>query len=264
MMIGLGACATAPTRSAESPAPAPLHAGDAQSDEGYDDSALEVASEYGSMEQGDAEDAIHRNWSSIARCYEQATAGDYAEGDVTLRFVVRRTGVPSAVYIVKSELGNLEVERCIADAASAIRFPRPHGNGGTIFDYSMQFQSRREIPVVNLPAQTAAEALPQILGGLFADCRELGAEEVLATLYVAHAGQVRSVGFATPAPWPRAEADCVAASLQKKPLGVAVEPHTLGRLTLALRRADVANPPMLAAPTTTKPGPQIAQSRRRR
>ena len=123
---------------------------------GDEPSDVGMRSEQGSIDQDDAEDTIRQNWSRLTRCYEQGgSARDFASGQVTLRFSLAVDGSPTEVHVLESHLGSFEVERCLTTTAREIRFPRPHGHGRASFEYSLEFRSSGEIPVIDLPEGAA-------------------------------------------------------------------------------------------------------------
>jgi hypothetical protein len=215
---------------------------------------MAVQAEEGSLDQDDAEDAIRRHWGKLVRCYDEAgPARDFAGGGVTLRFEVARDGRTSAVHVLESKLGSLEVERCLMQASRAIRFPRPHGNARAFFEYSLEFRSTGEVPVIDLPADATAAALPAVLTRLSLDCHELGVEEVTVTLYIDRQGEVRSLGLASRTPVPEETAACIARTLKATQIPVEVEGTAVGRTLVALRNQDVLNPPPLSRPAKRQP-----------
>jgi hypothetical protein len=232
------------------------------SGEAADSGSLAMLAQEGSLDQDDAEAAIKQHWNRMVRCYDQAgEARDYAGGPVTLRWVVGRDGRPTGVHVLASSLGSFEVERCLIDIASAVRFPRPQGNGKASVEYSLEFRSTGEVPVVELPADAVTAALPALLGRLASECHELGVDEVTATLYIDRKGTVRSIGFGSRRAFPADSAACVARTLRGTPIPAAVEGGAVGRAVFALREADLRNPPKLAkAPKSSKR--RSAQGRR--
>lgn len=217
----------------------------------------------GSIDREDAEEAINRNFGRLSRCYAEAgEARDFAGGGVTLRFLIGLDGRTKQVHVVESALGSLEVERCLRDAALGIRFPRPHGMASATFEYSLEFRSSGEVPVVDLPEETASRALPGLLVHLAAGCRELGVDEVRATIYVGRGGQVRSVGFASKKPLPDGSATCLAETIRGSRIPVDIEGAAVGRTLIALRNHDVLHPPVVAVEKRSSRRGKAAQGRR--
>lgn len=219
---------------------------------------VSMRAQQGSIDREDAEEAINRNFARLSRCYEEAgEARDFAGGAVTLRFLIGLDGRTREVSVIESGLGSLEVERCLRQAALGIRFPRPHGHAAATFEYSLEFKSTGEVPVVELPADATRESLPPLLVRLAASCKELGVDQLQATLYIDRTGTVRSVGLAAARPISEAAASCVAGAIRQTRMPVqtlsgasagrgAGRSAAVGRTLIALSNQDVLHPPVLA------------------
>jgi hypothetical protein len=229
--------------------------------EAPDNGALAMAAQEGSLDQDDAEAAIKQHWNRMVRCYDQAgDARDFAGGPVTLRWQVGSDGRPTSAHVLASSLGSFEVERCLTDIAATVRFPRPSGAGKASVEYSLEFRSTGEIPVVELPAEAVETALPALLVRLAGECHELGVDEVTATLYVDRKGTVRSLGFGSRRTFPADSAACVARTLRGTAIHADIQGGAVGRAVIALRDADIRNPPKLVQQSKSKR--RAAQGRR--
>jgi hypothetical protein len=205
---------------------------------------LEMRAEHGIISQEDAEDAVRARWRELSRCYEAAGASrDFAGGAVRLRFRVGLDGHTTEAHVLESRLGSFEVERCLVDVGRTITFPRPQGGAVASVEYSMEFRSTGELPVVDLPEGELDAQLPGALRKLAADCERLGADALTVTLYVDHHGAVRSVGMASSTPVEPEAAACVARSLRGWSVALPVDGRTLARATVTLRNQDVLEPP---------------------
>lgn len=229
-----------------------------------DGDPLGMRAEAGSIDRDDAEEAINRHFGRLSRCYDQAgEARDFAGGSVTLRFVIATDGRPMEVSVIESRLGSLEVERCLRNTALRIRFPRPHGHAAATFEYSLEFRSTGEVPVVDLGEDAAQKALPGLLVRVATGCRELGVDEVNATLYIDRQGRVRSLGFASKKPMPEMSEGCVAEAIRGSRIPVGVQGSAVARTLIALRNHDVLHPPVLAEKRPKRATRQGRRSSRR-
>jgi hypothetical protein len=261
-------CGTASNGKAGASAPGSRAAGwevrpaASEPEEGYSGGVGMSAQEgSGSIDQEDAEEAINRNFARLSRCYAEAgDARDFADGGVTLRFLIGRDGRAKEVHVIESRLGSLEVERCLRNTALSIRFPRPHGQASATFEYSLEFRSTGEVPLVELPPDAAASSLPALLVRVAAGCRELGVDEVKATLYIDRAGKVRSVGFASKKPLPDVSAGCLAETIRASRIPVEIKGPAVGRTLISLRNQDVLHPPALVV--NKRPKRRPVQGRR--
>jgi hypothetical protein len=259
-VIALVGCGTGGAAGSSSGAVAPIYGSLSDPRRGYevreasgeapDSGRLAMLAQEGSLDQDDAEAAIKQHWNRMVRCYDQAgDARDFAGGPVTLRWQVGGDGRPTSVHVLTSSLGSFEVERCLTEIAAGVRFPRPQGHGKASVEYSLEFRSTGEVPVVELGDEVMSAALPAVLGRLASECHELGVDEVTATLYIDRKGTVRSIGFGSRRAFPADSAACVARTLRATPIPAAVEGGAMGRVVIALRDADVRNPPRLAKST---------------
>jgi hypothetical protein len=215
-----------------------------------------IQAEFGSIDSEDVAEAMEQHFKKLSRCYESSGAtADFASGQVTLRFLVGLDGKSTLVHVRNSDLGSLEVERCLATEAAQIRFGRPQGFGVTSFEYSLEFRSTGAIPVTQLEPGTLSAELPVIGLRLQRDCGGMAIDEVRATLYIDRRGRVRSVGFASTIPLPPDQAACYQRSLRRETLPIVVHGATLGRVAIALRRTDAvaARPPSPPLARSTRP-----------
>jgi hypothetical protein len=219
VVVLVGACAASNQQSAPAAATPARSSGyrvHEATDESPDWRGMGLDADHGFLSQDDAEEAIKGHWQQLVACYEQAgPARDFASGAVRLRFLVNGQGRAGEVYILESQLGSLEVERCLTAAGRAIVFPRPQGGKVTTVDYSLEFRSTGEIPVVVLPPGDVARPFASWLPDLAAECHELAVDEVLATFYVDPRGQVRSAGFGSAKPMSEETTDCLSRAIHR-------------------------------------------------
>jgi hypothetical protein len=207
-----------------------------------DTDGLEISLQHGVIRQEAAQEAVMRRWPDLTRCYGEAgPAMGFAAGAVTLRFVVDPRGATAEVRVTESQLGNFEAERCLLSVGRTIQFPRPLGNASATVDYTLEFRSTGDIPVVELPPGTLDPDLPSLFAHLHTECGRLGADEVQATLYMDAAGAVRSVGLAATSALDDEAARCISAAIRgwAAPRASAVQGGGVGRLLLPLRTVDL-------------------------
>ena len=198
---------------------------------------LQMRAEQGSIDRDDAEAAITAKWQQLTACYQQAgPAMAFAEGGVKLRFEVAVNGQTTSIDIVESDLGNHAVETCLMAAARAVRFPRPHGGGTARVEYTMEFRSTDERPVLALPIEAMEELRSSLLAQVFVACGALGSAELSATVYVDRRGHVVSSGLASPTRLAPERASCAAAAMNNAtlPPPPALNGEALARLSAAM------------------------------
>ncbi|HEY0713020.1 MAG TPA: AgmX/PglI C-terminal domain-containing protein, partial [Polyangia bacterium] len=168
-VVGAG-CASAPEKRAalskadvteERPAKTPFRPGETEIKLGDEpDSSVDVALERGYLNQGDVNAVLEENTARLIACYDRAgVAKRYAEGEVTLRFLVQPSGEVSDVLVVQSKLGNFPVERCLVVEGRKIPFPKPGGNRPADFEYNISFRSPESHTVVEWGPQRYGRAL---------------------------------------------------------------------------------------------------------
>jgi hypothetical protein len=223
-----------------------------------DTSGLEVRLEEGTLSQEAAQEAITRRFKDLTRCYREAgPAMGYADGAVSLRFVVDTRGAASDVRVTESRLGNFAVEQCLISVGRTIAFPRAQGAATANVDYTLEFRSSGDLPVVDLPGGQLDAELPTLFARVAGDCERVGADEVLATVYIDAAGAVRSVGLASRSTLDGEAARCLSSSIQRwTATGAPLHGSSLGRTTVALHDADLA--------TARVPKPVARRARRAR
>jgi hypothetical protein len=199
---------------------------------------LQVSLDHGFISQEAAQDAVMLRWPQLRRCQSAGGAASaFASGAVTLRFMVAPGGQTAAVQVSDSRLGNHEIEECLLAVGRTVTFPRPQGGAEATVDYTMEFQSTGEVPVVDVAAED-----PRIqaqLAQAAARCDSPGSE-VTATVYIDAAGAVRSSGLASTAPLAEATATCLAQALRHTPLPPRlVAGASLGRVTVPLPSTDL-------------------------
>ena len=195
---------------------------------------------------------------ALADCFERAgDARRYLSGRIVLRFVVEASGSVSDIHVIRNELGNYPVERCLIDAGRRIVFPPPEGNRGTDFEYSLRFRSTGEIRVLDWKPDNVAIRVAST--GDFSTCGALGPQRVEAIAYVEPAGTIGSVGFVSQGPINPVAASCAEEQMYKLRV-------TDGRPNVVLRTVF---PLLLAAQRTNKadlsrrPNKHHPQARRR-
>jgi hypothetical protein len=211
-----------------------------EASEAGDTDGLQINLEHGVITQEAAQEAVMSHWKELTRCYGQAgPAMGFAGGSVSMRFVVDGGGDTRDVRIVDSQLGNFEVERCLAAVGRTIHFPRPRGNATAQVDYSLEFRSTGAIAVLDLPLDEMNAQLPALITRLAGACEGLGADEVAATLYVDASGAVRSVGLASAASFDEVAGRCVSESIRHWSVRLAAIRGGVGRVTVPLRSGDL-------------------------
>lgn len=142
-LVVLGACSTAPAK----PDPGPQVESNHKmvnpldlDDDGKD--GMQVEGALGTMDQSAVQAGMSRPMLEITSCFDSRQRNQpYLGGRANLQFRVSREGKVKTVRLQESDLGSLELERCIVAAARGASFERPRG-GEAEFGFSVEFQGR--------------------------------------------------------------------------------------------------------------------------
>jgi len=164
-----------------------------------DGDSMDMQMSIGYLDERTVDRAMARYVPGMIDCFDRAgDARRYLSGQIVLRFVVEANGSVSDIHVIKNELGNYAVERCLIDTGRRIAFPAPEGNRGTDFEYSMRFRSTGEMRVLEWRGNDVAVRAASTID--FSSCGALGPQRVEAIAYVEPAGTIGSVGFVSQGP----------------------------------------------------------------
>jgi hypothetical protein len=84
---------------------------------------------------------LQRHVNEVRYCYEEGLrARPDLQGRVAIRFVVRPDGAVQLATKASSDLGDAEVEQCIAGVVRRLQFPAPEGGGMVFVTYPFMLQ----------------------------------------------------------------------------------------------------------------------------
>ena len=179
-----------------------------------DDQGMDMQMSIGVLDERVVDRAMAPHIPAMVDCFERAgDARRYLSGQVVLRFMVEASGSVSDIHVIKNELGNYPVERCLVGAGRRIVFPRPEGNRRTDFEYSLRFRSTGEMRVLNWNGDDVAVRVASTSD--FSTCGTLGPQSVEAIAYVEPAGTIGSVGFVSQGPINPVAASCAEEQMYK-------------------------------------------------
>jgi TonB family protein len=94
----------------------------------------------GSLDKELIRQVIHRNRNQIRYCYEsQLTRFPKLHGKVAVKFVISAAGTVASSNVAQSDVGNAELETCVAGRVRTWQFPKPKGGGIVIVTYPFVF-----------------------------------------------------------------------------------------------------------------------------
>ena len=211
--LALGCASEPETEGAQLPSHS-RHRGSARAAAAGDDQAMDMQMSIGVLDERTVDRAMAPHVPALVDCFERAgDARRYLSGQVVLRFVVEASGSVSDIHVIKNELGNYPVERCLVDAGRRIAFPRPEGNRRTDFEYSLRFRSTGEMRVLDWRGDNVAMRVASTND--FSSCGTLGPLQVEAIAYVEPAGTIGSVGFFSQGPINPVAASCAEEQMHK-------------------------------------------------
>ncbi len=172
---------------------------------------MQVQGTLGELDSDKVEKLFAQHQADFRRCYDEVAASQhYVGGHMELKVAVLLSGQPRAVTVVDSNLGSIDIERCIAGQIAKLRFPAPKGGEGEV---SYPFDCTARTPVGNWPSERIAAALYKKRSALKSCKGKGGAAQVAdlhATLYVGPGGKATSIGFSAAAPIDEKLTTCVA------------------------------------------------------
>jgi TonB family protein len=88
---------------------------------------------------------IRKSEDEINKCYEKELAKDpKLAGRVLVNFIISASGDVSSSKVLRTTLGNAEVENCVAEQIKKIKFPAPRGGGIVFVNHPFTFKNKEE------------------------------------------------------------------------------------------------------------------------
>jgi len=168
-----------------------------------------IAGLKGTIDAAAVEKALNQKIRAVTACRRQHIgAFSYVGGDVTFFFEIGMDGVPTKVFLEKSQLGHWQMEACILGVAQGLKFVKPKGGKAEV-RYSMAL-ANNGTDATDWDADKAKPTLKKKRGALRA-CRRGGQpKDFTLTFYVLPGGSVKTVGVASSGALPAGFAACVA------------------------------------------------------
>lgn len=202
-----GACGGSEKTSAEEPGdqrPEPSMA--RSTDDGDDDASdIEVEGLRGHLQPVQIEKGLAPHQGSLARCYKShARRARFLAGKLVVKFVVGPDGAVKQVQLSENDLGAWPVERCILEIARAMTFAEPKG-GDRVAEFTIPLEFAGTRAIDWWPEERVETHVGKKIEEL-EECKEQNGvsvpSNVWVTFYIGNRGEVKSVGFASPAERP--------------------------------------------------------------
>lgn len=99
----------------------------------------------GALDRTDIDAYIRRNLAKVLWCYENGLKKNpELAGRVVINFIISESGDVISSKVLRTTLGNAEVENCVAEQIKKIKFPAPKGGGIVIVTYPFTFKTEKE------------------------------------------------------------------------------------------------------------------------
>jgi hypothetical protein len=169
----------------------------------------------GTLSAYDVRDTMERRMDALARCQQDRVRRVRPlSGEVQLALHVLRDGTVSQVDVVRSDIGDIETEQCIARVAQETKFPRPNGGEADV-SWSMALDPFHASPAEVWEADALAEQLELFLPDTAANCEMTPRSPgVTVTAYVARSGKVLAAGASSSSRGAATLMECVAHDVQ--------------------------------------------------
>ena len=162
----------------------------------------------GTIDAAAVEKALGKKTRAVEACRRQHIGSfSYVGGDITFFFEIGMDGVPTKVFIEKSQLGHWQMEACILGVAKSLKFVKPKGGKAEV-RYSMALADNGT-KASDWDEDKAKPTLKKKRRALRA-CRKGGKPKSFTlTFYVLPGGSVKTVGVASSVALPAGFAACV-------------------------------------------------------
>lgn len=169
---------------------------------------IQISGLKGTIDAAAVEKALGKKTRAVEACRRQHIGSfSYVGGDITFFFEIGMDGVPTKVFIEKSQLGHWQMEACILGVAKSLKFVKPKGGKAEV-RYSMALADNGT-KASDWDEDKAKPTLKKKRRALRA-CRKGGKPKSFTlTFYVLPGGSVKTVGVASSVALPAGFAACV-------------------------------------------------------
>ncbi|MBI4953637.1 MAG: AgmX/PglI C-terminal domain-containing protein [Myxococcales bacterium] len=173
-------------------------------------SGLSVRSEIGALDPDAAKKAVEAAMPSIRECVARPRKKmPYFGGDVETVLRIDASGKVAWAHFLRSELGDVEAEKCVLDALARQDWPKPEDADAGEARQSLELRaSEDERPPTAWSESDLGDAGGKLVTALEGCRQKSGTAGLRATFYVDPRGAVMSVGVATEDEKGLAAVDC--------------------------------------------------------
>lgn len=166
-----------------------------------DDDDVQIAGLKGRLDPYDIKKGLEPHQAALFACFtDKVGRRKYLGGSVEFQFVVSPDGTVKSVHMLRSDLGNWTMEKCMLDICQAMTFAKPQGRAEADFTVPLDLDARR--PVATWDDARVQEVITEEqVATLTACAEETGMGDpsgVWLTIYVGGRGKILSVGMTAP------------------------------------------------------------------
>lgn len=166
-----------------------------------DDDDVQIAGLKGRLDPYDIKKGLEPHQEALFACFtDKVGRRKYLGGSVEFQFVVNPDGTVKSAHMLRSDLGNWTMEKCMLDVCQGMTFAKPQGRAEADFTVPLEFDARRGVTTwddARVQEVVTEEQVATVTG-----CAEETSTEnpggVWFTIYVGGRGKVLSVGMAKP------------------------------------------------------------------
>ena len=166
-----------------------------------DDDGVQIAGLKGRLDPYDIKQGLAPHQNDLFACFtDKVGRRKYLGGGVEFQFVVNPDGTVKRAFMLRSDLGNWDMEKCMLDICQSMTFAKPQGRAEADFTVPLEFDARRVVVTWD-DARVQEVVTEEQVATLSACAEETGVADpsgVWLTIYVGSRGKVLSVGMAVP------------------------------------------------------------------
>jgi hypothetical protein len=212
VMVMIGCGGSPPPEETTTPARATRRASPT-ADEPQRNDGVQIEGLMGTISQQQVNQTLQPRTQGFGTCFTQGAGVDFLGGDIRLSFRIHTDGTVAWVYPSSTSIGHRAVERCIADRAHGLQFPRPRG-GEAEFTWGFGYDAPSDVRApLSWDTSRIAGTLATNSANLVSACG--GQHGFRVTAYVSPGGTVLATGASASAPEAAAQLDCVTAGVAR-------------------------------------------------
>lgn len=177
-------------------------------------SGIRVGSELGTVDPNKVKEAFRALYPKFMTCQKgRLSAIEVLSGNVNFFLRIGSDGAAKWTYLLDSDLGDRDTEKCLLEAIKSASWPKPDGGGDAEVQYGMELPQNAARDAVEWPVDKASQLVDVV-----EKCKAGSRATYKVTLYVAEGGKVLGVGVAAPEKDADEKIECVVKTVKKQKL----------------------------------------------